>query len=260
MTVDLDDRAQARACAARSKAASSSACSRVAGQHRAAGAVQPDDVRRPLERAEHHHDAAVVAQVGDASPRRCRRSRDRPPAAGRAPRTCRVIPFGERLTWPPDPLGRGGHEEHRLRLDERAQPPVDRLVDLRHAADPAHRRPRPPQRGFPGQPGRPPPAPRTGARRRSASGCHCTPNDEPARRVLDRLDHVVVGPAGHGQLARVGHRLVVVRVDLGRLAEHRRGDAAGREPGRVRAVHARRRLVPLVAEQRRAGAGAALPP
>ena len=36
-----------------------------AGKDRLAAAVEADDPRRPLERAEHHDDPAVLAQVGD---------------------------------------------------------------------------------------------------------------------------------------------------------------------------------------------------
>src|SRR5688500_7384653 len=65
--------------------------------------------------------------------------------------------------------------------------------------------------------------------------------DEPATRVLHRLDHAIVGPAGDGQLAGVAHGLVVVGVHLGPLAEHRGGDAAGHEPRRMAAEHTGRR-------------------
>ena len=78
------------------------------------------------------------------------------------------------------------------------------------------------------------------------------------RRVLDRLDHAVVGPAGDRQRARVGDALVVVAVDP--VRRRRRSASRPGCPARTGPRARRRRRGPAGAARgraRRAGAGAA---
>jgi hypothetical protein len=111
--------------------ASSSFEARVVGQHVLAAAVEPDDPRRPLEGAEHHDDAAVLAHVGDrlgAAPDVVEvGDTTRAEHAQRAARALRrdvdVAVPGERGA---------ADEEHRLAGDPGAQLVVDLVVGARH--------------------------------------------------------------------------------------------------------------------------------
>ena len=69
---------------------------RIAGEHALAAPVQAHDPRRPLERAEHHHDAPVLAQVGDRLGAAADARRGRRPCARRARAACRSAPSARR--------------------------------------------------------------------------------------------------------------------------------------------------------------------
>ena len=95
--------------------------------------MQPHDVGRPLEGAEHDGDATVLSQVG-----------------GGLGAAAREVEIGDRVLVEHGegavealggevdvPVGgewRGRDEEEVLRLDERAQPSVDRVVQLHLAS------------------------------------------------------------------------------------------------------------------------------
>ncbi len=103
---------------------------RVAGQHLAV-AVEAQDPRRALKRAQHHHDPAVLLQVGDrlgaAADEVQVRERtviEQPQRADRA--------LGRDVDMTVVPARRGRDEEHRLALDPSAEKRLDPLVDLSH--------------------------------------------------------------------------------------------------------------------------------
>ena len=111
---------------------------RVGAQHGAAATVQPDDVGRPVERAEHQHDPPVLTQVGDR--------------LGARPGVVQVgdLERAEHGERPGHALGRdvhpavgaercGADEEDRLGQQEPGQTWVDRLENLAHGTSLAHR-------------------------------------------------------------------------------------------------------------------------
>ena len=94
-------------------------------------AVQSQDSRRALERAQHHDDPPVVAQVGDrlgaAADQVEIRERaivEQPQRPDRALRRDVDVAVAA--------ARRGGDEEHRLALDPGRQEWLDPLVDLTH--------------------------------------------------------------------------------------------------------------------------------
>ena len=89
------------------------------------------DVGRTFERAEHHRDAAVLAQVRDGlgAARSDVEVRDRVIVDDHEGA---VDAFGREVDATVASTRCGGHEEHPLPLDERAQSVVDPRVDLAH--------------------------------------------------------------------------------------------------------------------------------
>ena len=106
----------------------------VAGGHHLTASVQPEDPRRPLEGAQHDHDAPVLAQVGD----RLRAAADHVEVGDGA--------LVEHPQGVDRPLRRDVHvtlaverrradEEQRLALDPAAQVIVDAVEDLAHSGN-----------------------------------------------------------------------------------------------------------------------------
>jgi hypothetical protein len=129
--LDVDDDDRARADPDRREPLGESREALVVDENRLGVAVEAHDARRALEGAEHHDDAAVLAEVrdgldaaaglvevGDAA-----RTEDGELAAVALRRAVDVAVRVER---------RRRHEEDRLGLDEAGEPLVDLVVDPAH--------------------------------------------------------------------------------------------------------------------------------